>query len=144
MPVLPFWMSPCIAIVKYVDYSGHMDIQDALIVFDALSHETRLRVFRLLVKAGADGVAAGALSEELGTPHNTLSFHLSHLANAGIVSSRKESRSVIYSANFDAIQDLIGFMVKDCCSVEFASIREDKSKGCSIIELTDYCSGSKV
>ena len=121
-----------------------MDIQDALIVFDALSQETRLRVFRLLVKAGADGVAAGALSEELGTPHNTLSFHLSHLAHAGIVSSRKEGRSVIYSANFDAIQDLIGFMVKDCCSVEFASIREDKGKGCSIIELTDYCAESKA
>jgi len=121
-----------------------MDIQDAIIVFDALSQETRLRAFRLLVQAGTDGLAAGMLSEELGTPHNTMSFHLSHLANAGIISSRKEGRSVIYSANFDAVQNLIGFMVKDCCSVEFASIREDKRKGCSIIELTDYCVEKKA
>ena len=117
-----------------------MDIQEAIIMFDALSQETRLRAFRLLVQAGADGLAAGVLSEELGTPHNTLSFHLNHLSNAGILSSRKEGRSIIYSANFDVTRDLIGFMVQDCCSNEFASIREDKKKGCSIIELTNYCS----
>lgn len=116
-----------------------MDIQNAIIMFDALSQETRLRAFRLLVQAGSDGLAAGALSEQLGTPHNTMSFHLSHLANAGIISSRKEGRSVIYSANFEVMRDLIGFMVKDCCSTEFASIREDERKGCSIIELADYC-----
>ena len=116
-----------------------MDIQQALISFDALSQETRLGAFRLLVKAGAEGLAAGALSEELGTPHNTMSFHLSHLANAGLVSFRKEGRSVIYSANFDAMQALIGFMVKDCCSAGFASIREDARRGCSVIELADYC-----
>lgn len=115
-----------------------MDIRDALILFDTLSQETRLRVFRLLVQAGPDGLAAGVVSEQLGTPHNTMSFHLSHLANAGIVSSRKEGRSVIYSARFDVVRDLIAFMVKDCCSTEFASIRDDKRKGCSIIELADY------
>ena len=65
-----------------------MDIQEAIIMFDALSQETRLRVFRLLVQAGPDGLAAGVLSEALGTPHNTLSFHLTHLSNAGIISSR--------------------------------------------------------
>ena len=54
-------------------------------IFDALSQETRLRAFRLLVEAGSDGLAAGAISEALGTPHNTLSFHLSHLTNAGII-----------------------------------------------------------
>ena len=117
-----------------------MDIQEAIIMFDALSQETRLRAFRLLVRAGADGLAAGVLSEELGTPHNTLSFHLNHLSNAGVLSSRKDGRSVIYSANFDVMRDLIGFMVQDCCSNEFASIREDKNKGCSIIELANYCS----
>tara|TARA_B100001146_G_C15900022_1_gene314086 strand:- start:77 stop:427 length:351 start_codon:yes stop_codon:yes gene_type:complete len=116
-----------------------MDIQEAIIMFDALSQETRLRAFRILVKAGPDGLPAGALSEELGTPHNTMSFHLNHLSNAGIVTSRKEGRSVIYSANFEIVRDLIGFMVKDCCSVEFASIREDKKKGCSIIELAQCC-----
>lgn len=116
-----------------------MDIQAAIISFDALSQETRLRAFRLLVKAGTEGLAAGMLSEQLGTPHNTMSFHLSHLANAGLVSFRKNGRSVIYSANFDAMRDLIGFMVEDCCSAGFARIREDENKGCSIIELADYC-----
>lgn len=116
-----------------------MDTQEAIIMFDALSQETRLRAFRLLVQAGTAGLAAGVLSEELGTPHNTLSFHLNHLSNAGILSSRKEGRSVIYSANFDVTRDLIDFLVKDCCSNEFASIREDKKKGCSVIELANYC-----
>ena len=114
-----------------------MDIQNAIIMFDALSQETRLRAFRLLVQAGPAGLAAGALSDRLGTPHNTMSFHLNHLSNAGIVSSRKEGRSVIYSANFDATRGLIDFMVRDCCSGEFASIREDKKSGCSIIELAN-------
>jgi len=108
-------------------------------VFDALSQETRLKAFRLLVEAGPSGLAAGAISEKLGTPHNTLSFHLTHLSNAGIVSSRKDGRSIIYSANFQAMGNLIGFMVKDCCSAEFASIREDEKAGCSIIELADCC-----
>lgn len=116
-----------------------MDIQEAITMFDALSQETRLRAFRLLVQAGPDGLAAGVLSDELGTPHNTMSFHLSHLSNTGIISSRKEGRSVIYSANFDMTRDLIVFMVKDCCSVEFANIREDKKAGCSIIELANCC-----
>ncbi|MCB1702307.1 MAG: helix-turn-helix transcriptional regulator [Pseudomonadales bacterium] len=116
-----------------------MDIQEAIILFDALSQETRLKVFRLLIRSGADGLAAGALSEKLGTPHNTMSFHLNHLANARIVSSRKEGRSVIYTANFDVMAALIGFLVKDCCSDEFASIRQDRETGSSIIELANCC-----
>jgi DNA-binding transcriptional ArsR family regulator len=116
-----------------------MNIEQAIIMFDALSQETRLRAFRLLVRAGSDGLAAGVLSEKLGTPHNTMSFHLNHLSNAGIVSSRKQGRSVIYCANFDSTRDLIGFMVEDCCSDEFATIRRDSDTGCSIIELTNCC-----
>ncbi len=116
-----------------------MDTKKAIIMFNSLSQETRLGAFRLLVKAGPQGLAAGVLSEDLRVPHNTLSFHLNHLSNAGIVTSRREGRSVIYSANFDVVRDLIGFMVKDCCSVEFASIREDKENGCSIIELSKCC-----
>lgn len=116
-----------------------MDIQAAIGVFSALSQETRLKAFRLLVQAGPDGLPAGAISEALSTPHNTMSFHLSHLSNAGIIASRKQGRSVIYSANFEVTRDLIAFMVKDCCSVEFASIREDRKAGCSIIELSNCC-----
>lgn len=116
-----------------------MDIQNAIIMFDALSQETRLRAFRLLVKAGHEGLPAGALSEALGTPHNTMSFHLNHLNNAGIVTSKREGRSIIYTANFEAVRNLIGFLVKDCCSDEFANIREDEKRGCSIIELAKCC-----
>ena len=126
-------------IIDYVQYSRHMDIQEALIVFDALSQETRLSAFRLLVKAGPDGLAAGELSSALGTPHNTMSFHLGHLSNAGIVQSRKDGRSVIYSANFKVMQGLINFLVKDCCGNQVASIKENRKSGSSIIELLNCC-----
>lgn len=116
-----------------------MELQQALIVFDALSQETRLRAFRLLVEAGPEGLPAGIISEQLNTPHNTMSFHLNHLVNAGIVTSRKQGRSVIYSANFEAMRELIGFMVEDCCSSDMANIREDAESGCSVIELAACC-----
>jgi ArsR family transcriptional regulator len=116
-----------------------MDTQEAIIMFDALSQETRLDAFRLLVEAGPGGLPAGTLSEKLGTPHNTMSFHLNHLSNAGIVTSRREGRSVIYSANFNAVQQLIRFMIEDCCNVEAANIREDRKTGYSIIELSGCC-----
>lgn len=116
-----------------------MDIQQAIILFDALSQETRLRTFRLLVEAGPKGMPAGRLSAELGIPQNTMSFHLNHLANAGIVLSNREGRSIIYSANYESMNDLIKFMVKDCCNKDFANMRKDKKTGCSIIELADCC-----
>lgn len=117
-----------------------MDISNAIVLFDALSQETRLRAFRLLVEAGHDGLAAGALSDSLATPHNTLSFHLNHLVNAGIVSSRKAGRSVIYSANFGLVHDLIGYLVEDCCRAEFAKVRHGRHSGWSVIELAHCCS----
>jgi len=120
-----------------------MDIQNALIAFDALSQETRLRVFRALVEEGAGGMAAGTIGEKLGIPHNTLSFHLNHMSNAGLVTSRRDGRSIIYSANFAHFTDLIRFMVEDCCSVEFASIRDDKKNGRAVIELANCCSPQK-
>ena len=113
-----------------------MELQKAIIVFDALSQETRLKAFRLLVQAGPEGLPAGALSEALDTPHNTMSFHLNHLSNAGVVSSERQGRSIIYSANFEVMSDLIAFMVRDCCSAEVASVREDSKKGCAVVELT--------
>lgn len=116
-----------------------MDIQNAIIAFDALSQETRLRVFRLLVEQGEAGLAAGLIGEKLGIPHNTLSFHLSHMSNAGLVHTRREGRSIIYAANFAFFTELISFMVKDCCREEFASIREDKKRGCAVIEIANCC-----
>lgn len=115
-----------------------MDIQEALIAFDALSQETRLKVFRLLVEYGQDGAAAGTLGERLGVPHNTLSFHLNHMSNANLVVSRREGRSIIYTANFELMTGLIRFMVEDCCSIEFASIKTGKGDT-SVIELSNCC-----
>jgi DNA-binding transcriptional ArsR family regulator len=120
-----------------------MDINNALTVFDTLSQETRLKTFRYLIKAGPEGVRAGQIAAALKVPHNTMSFHLGHLAHSGLVSARKSGRSVIYSANYDAVRDLIEFIVSDCCSTSFASIREDAVSGCSVIELANCCPESK-
>jgi ArsR family transcriptional regulator len=116
-----------------------MDIKKALAAFDSLSQDTRLRVFRLLVEHGPSGVPAGTLSTSLQIPHNTLSFHLSHMSHAGLVVSRRVGRSVIYRANFEFFSGLIRYMVEDCCRVEFASIRTDTKRKCSIIELSHCC-----
>ena len=116
-----------------------MDIKKALAAFNALSQDTRLQVFRLLVEYGEPGAPAGALSEALHIPHNTLSFHLSHMSHAGLVVFRLEGRLVIYRADFEFFSGLIRYMVKDCCRVEFASIRSDTKRKCSIIELSHCC-----
>src|SRR5436190_768091 len=106
-----------------------MDIDHALVAFSALSQETRLRVFKLLIEYGTEGIPAGTLSEELGIPHNTLSFHLSHLSHAGLVTSRKQSRSIIYAAKCDAIETLIEFLNENCCIRESGSISCKPKKG---------------
>lgn len=116
-----------------------MDIKKALVAFDALSQETRLKVFRILIECGAEGAPAGVLSDKLKIPHNTLSFHLNHMSHAKLIISRREGRSIIYSANFEFFTGLIRYMIEDCCRVEFASIRDDKKRGCSVIELSNCC-----
>ena len=88
---------------------------EALDAFGALSQETRLRMLRILVRAGEAGLAAGAVSEAVGTSAPNASFHLAHLERAGLVRSRREARSVIYQANFRAIAALGEFLLKDCC-----------------------------
>lgn len=82
----------------------------------ALAHDTRLELFRRLVRAGPDGLPAGTLAEALRVKPNTLSFHLSHLANAGLVTARREGRSIIYSAAFDRMDGLVGYLTSHCCS----------------------------
>ena len=92
-----------------------MDTMTATRAFGALSQETRLKVFRRLVRLGADGMAAGEIARELDIPHNTLSTHLSVLANAGLVSSRRAGRSIIYSVDPAGIRGLLAFLLEDCC-----------------------------
>ena len=81
----------------------------------ALAQEHRLAAFRLLVQAGPAGVAAGALAERLGVPPSSLSFHLAQLANAGLATQRRESRSIIYSADYAAMNGLMGYLTENCC-----------------------------
>ncbi|WP_029075029.1 ArsR/SmtB family transcription factor [Kaistia adipata] len=92
-----------------------MNQQQALSAFAALSQETRLQIVRLLVTAGPVGLAAGAIGEAVGASSSKASFHLSHLEQAGLIESRRESRSIIYSAAYPALAGLIGFLMRDCC-----------------------------
>jgi len=82
----------------------------------ALAQEHRLAAFRLLVQAGEQGVAAGALAEKLDVPPSSMSFHLAQLANAGLVTQRRESRSIIYSADYAAMNGLMGYLTENCCA----------------------------
>ena len=81
----------------------------------ALAQEHRLAAYRLLVQAGAAGIPAGVLADRLGVPPSSMSFHLSQLANAGLVTQRRESRSIIYSADYGAMTGLMGFLTENCC-----------------------------
>ena len=81
----------------------------------SLAQETRLGIFRLLVQAGPAGMNAGAIAEALAIAPNTLSFHVAHLARAGMVLARQEGRFIFYSANYPAMDDLIAFLTDNCC-----------------------------
>ena len=87
----------------------------AIKAFGALSQESRLDAFRLLVRSGTVGIAAGNIARELGIPHNTMSSHLSILVAAGLVAARRDGRSIIYSTDFDGTRALLSFLLEDCC-----------------------------
>jgi DNA-binding transcriptional ArsR family regulator len=92
-----------------------MDTMTALASLSALAHDGRLSVFRLLVKAGPDGLAAGAIARKLATQPNTMSAQLLVLSNAGLIGARREGRSIIYAADFERMGQLLQFLTKDCC-----------------------------
>jgi ArsR family transcriptional regulator len=92
-----------------------MDVIHALAGLSALAHDGRLTIFRLLVKAGPNGVAAGGIARKLKTPPNTMSAQLLVLSNAGLITARREGRSIIYAANFEQMSELLQFLTKDCC-----------------------------
>jgi len=93
-----------------------MEAQSAISGLSALAHPGRLEVFRLLVKAGPGGIAAGEIARTTGSLANTLSTNLNILAGAGLVSSRREGRSIIYAAAYDRMRDLLAFLMEDCCA----------------------------
>jgi DNA-binding transcriptional ArsR family regulator len=92
-----------------------MNERQALAAFAALAQEHRLRIVRQLVTAGPDGLAAGTLASDNGVSVTNLSFHLKELTHAGLIQSRREGRSIIYSATYPALAGLIEFLMKDCC-----------------------------
>lgn len=87
----------------------------AIAALGALAQETRLDIFRLLVQQGPEGMAAGQIGERLGLAPPTLSFHLNQLRFAGLVAHRRESRSIVYRANFQAMNELLGYLTENCC-----------------------------
>ena len=100
-----------------------MQTKQVVTALGALAHETRLGIFRLLVRRGPEGLSAGTLAERLSIAGPTLSFHLADLARAGLIDQRRESRSLIYSANFEAMNALVGYLTANCCA--------EQSDGCA-------------
>lgn len=92
-----------------------MNQSQAVSAFGALSQDTRLSIVRMLVKAGPLGMAAGAIAEAASVAASNVSFHLKELEHAGLVTSRREARSIIYSADYETLSGLIAFLMKDCC-----------------------------
>jgi ArsR family transcriptional regulator, arsenate/arsenite/antimonite-responsive transcriptional repressor len=92
-----------------------MEMKQAVQALSALAQDTRLGIYRLLVQAGPEGMAAGQIGEKLDLAPATLSFHLAALVRAGLAASRQDGRFVIYSADFQAMNALVGFLSENCC-----------------------------
>ena len=93
-----------------------MDNARAVTALASLAQEHRLTIFRLLVQAGGTGMPAGAIADALGVPNSSLSFHLAHLHRAGLINQERQSRSLIYSANYASMNALVGFLMENCCA----------------------------
>jgi DNA-binding transcriptional ArsR family regulator len=93
-----------------------MDAQPVIRALGALAQEHRLAAFRLLVQAGPDGLPAGTLAQRLGVPPSSMSFHLAQLAHAGLVNQRRQSRSIIYAADYAAMNGLMAYLTENCCA----------------------------
>jgi ArsR family transcriptional regulator, arsenate/arsenite/antimonite-responsive transcriptional repressor len=98
-----------------------METTDAVTALAALAQENRLEIFRTLVEAGPDGMAAGHVADRLGLAPNTLTFHFDRLRAAGLVTVRRDGRSMIYAARFEAMNGLVSFLTENCCKGSLAS-----------------------
>lgn len=92
-----------------------MTTPSAVEALGALAQENRLALFRLLLQAGDSGLAAGSIAQALGVPNSSLSFHLAHLTRAGLIRKRRDGRSLIYTADYEAMNALVGFLMENCC-----------------------------
>lgn len=96
-------------------HSRNMETSGVVEALSALAQETRLKIYRLLVEAGPEGLSAGRIGHELDLPPATLSFHLAHLTRAGLARSRQEGRFIFYSADFQNMNALVGYLTENCC-----------------------------
>jgi ArsR family transcriptional regulator, arsenate/arsenite/antimonite-responsive transcriptional repressor len=108
-------MLDCLASFKYFNYYRNMETKIVITALAALAHDSRLAVFRALVQAGPDGLAAGRIGELTGIAPSSLSFHLKELSHAGMVTAQPEGRFIIYSANFSTMNGLLAFLTENCC-----------------------------
>jgi ArsR family transcriptional regulator len=108
-----------------------METIDAVTALAALAQDNRLEIFRLLVQVGPDGMAAGQVAEKLGLAPNTLTFHFDRLRVAGLVTVRRDGRSMIYAARFETMNGLVSFLTENCCqgAQECAPVAVCKPKG---------------
>ena len=104
-----------------------MNLKTAATCLEKLGNPTRLQVFRLLVKAGSEGMPVGEIQERLSVPASTLSHHVSHLMQAGLVSQTREGRVLRCSPNFPLMDELIGFLTSECCVLAEAPVETPKS-----------------
>ncbi|UIP07126.1 metalloregulator ArsR/SmtB family transcription factor [Erythrobacter sp. SDW2] len=105
-----------------------MEANHVISALAALAQEHRLALFRLLVQTGPDGLPAGRIAEALGVPNSSLSHHLAQLHEAGLVAQRREGRSLIYSADFAAMERLLGFLTENCCAGAECAVPEPACK----------------
>jgi ArsR family transcriptional regulator len=95
----------------------------------SLAQEHRLSIFRLLVQAGKDGLAAGVIAEKLGVPPSSLSFHLAHLTRSGLISQERQSRTLIYRADYAAMNGLVAYLLENCCAGDACAVDLIISRG---------------
>lgn len=116
-----------------------MEITNAIASFAALSQDTRLKAFRLLVNQEPEGLPAGEIARRLSVPHNTMSAHLAILARSGWVTSKRQSRQIIYRASLSHMQAVIQFLLQDCCAghVELCASLMESLSGCESAEPAD-------
>lgn len=92
-----------------------MNAKQAVTALDAIAHDHRLAIYRMLVQKGPQGLPAGAIAERLHVPPSSLTFHLQHMLHAGLVTQRRLSRQIIYAADFAAMNGLVSYLTENCC-----------------------------
>lgn len=118
-------------------------MKTAIEALGALAHDTRLRIFRILVQCCPDGRPAGEIAAALDIPNATLSFHLNHLNQAGLVTCTRHGRTLLYALHSEAIRDLLAYLMEDCCQgkKELCNVPTADAAGCCVVEpKTECCS----